>query len=172
MSKSTSPLLALFCIFSIMACGMSSSAQLPPATGAVNGAPAQLVRMEERVRQRINEMRREHGLDPLQSSSELAHLAREHSRRMAEENFFAHVDPEGRSLIDRLREAGIDYRAAAENISSSTNVPDPVDFAVNGWMESPGHRANILRPEFNATGVGIWREGDTFYFTQVFLRGS
>jgi uncharacterized protein YkwD len=127
--------------------------------------------MEERVRQRINQRRSEHGLGPLQSSSELARLAREHSRRMAEEKFFAHVDPAGRSLIDRLQQAGIDYWAAAENIFSSTNVSDPVEFALRGWMESPGHRANILRPEFKQTGVGIWREGDTFYFTQVFLRG-
>lgn len=126
--------------------------------------------MEEGVRQRINEKRREHGLSPLQGSDEVAQVAREHSRRMAEEKFFGHVDPAGRAFFDRLRGAGIDYRAAAENIFSSTNVPDPVESAVKGWMGSPGHRANILRPEFNQTGVGIWREGDTFYFTQVFLR--
>ncbi len=138
----------------------SLAAPLPPSDANA---------MEEQVRQKINSIRRKHGLAPLQGNAVLAGIAREYSRRMAEENFFAHEDPGGRTLLGRLRKADVPYRVAAENIFTSTNVPDPVAAAVSGWMNSPGHRANILLPDVTGTGVGIWREGNSFYFTQIFL---
>lgn len=147
--------------------GKSSTVVFASAPGK---AAADLADMEEQVRKGINAVRREHGLAPLQGNADLADVARSHSRRMVEEKFFAHVDPDGHSMVDRLQAAGIAYRLAAENIFSCTNVPDPVATAVTGWMNSPGHRTNILRPEVTETGVGIWQEGDSFYFTQVFLR--
>ena len=146
-----------------------------PAAALVAPVAATAVRkdvntLETEVRQGINNVRREHGLTPLQDNAALARIAREYSRRMAKENFFAHEDPQGRTLVDRLEQAGIAYRVAAENILTMTNIPDPVNSAIKGWMNSQGHRANILRKDVTETGVGIWREGDTFYFTQVFLR--
>lgn len=51
-----------------------------------------------------------------------------------------------------------------------TNLPQPVGDAVQGWMESQGHRENILRPEFRETGIGVWRTGNTYYFTQLFMQ--
>lgn len=142
---------------------------VPSAPAAKAGGQPDLAALEEQVRQKINAIRKEHGLPTLAADKLLARVARGHSRRMAEENFFSHDDPAGRSLVDRLQEAKIAYRAAGENIFRSTNVADPVQAAVDGWMKSPGHRANILHPAFGQTGVGIWRVGNAFYFTQVFL---
>ncbi len=140
----------------------STSLDTPAPRNGINA-------MEEQVGQQINNIRREQGLVPLQGNAALAGIAREYSRRMAVENFFAHEDPAGRTLLDRLRKANVPYQVAAENIFTSTNMPDPVAAAVSGWMNSPGHRANILRPEVTQTGVGIWREGNSFYFTQIFI---
>ncbi|MBE0597256.1 MAG: CAP domain-containing protein [Desulfuromonadales bacterium] len=135
-----------------------------------SSVPAETEVLEAAIGQRINAIRAEQGLPLLVADQELARLAREHSRHMAEEEFFAHADPAGRSLVDRLQAAGISYRAAGENIFRSANVSDPVRVAVQGWMQSPGHRANILGPQFRSTGVGIWRQGNQLFFTQVFLR--
>ncbi|MGI0488111.1 CAP domain-containing protein [Pantanalinema rosaneae CENA516] len=135
--------------------------------------PAQSVStaaMEEQVRQRINAIRQQQGLSELRQHEELAQVARNYSRRMAEQNFFAHQSPQGDTMVQRVESAGIAYRMVGENLFTSTNIPQPVPAAVNGWMNSPGHRANILRSEYQETGIGIWRQGNTYYFTQLFLR--
>lgn len=142
----------------------------PPPRTEQREASTPTEAMEEAIRQRIDAIRVEQGLPSLAADKELARLAREYSRRMAEESFFSHTDPSGRSLVDRLQEAGIPYRAAGENIFRSFNVPDPVQAAVEGWLRSPGHRANILGPQFRSTGIGIWRQGEHLFFTQIFLR--
>jgi uncharacterized protein YkwD len=132
--------------------------------------PQALTEMEAEVMRRINEIRREHHLRPLQPNEKLAAVARAYSRRMAREHFFDHTGPPGDTTADRVRAAGIQYSFLGENIFKSVNAPDPVALAVQGWMKSPGHRKNILRPEFTETGVGIWREGNSSYITQIFLR--
>lgn len=135
--------------------------------------PAQsktIAQMETRVRQRINEVRQEQGLEPLQANERLAKVARAYSQEMATKNFFSHVDPEGDGPAERVRAGGLSYRIVAENLFKSTNAPEPVPLAVKGWMASPGHRENILRGGVTETGVGVWREGDTYYITQLFMR--
>lgn len=89
---------------------------------------------------------------------------------MAEQNFFAHVGPQGDTLTDRVKSADIFYLMVGENLFTSTNIPQPVPAAVEGWMNSPGHRENILRPEYRETGIGVWKVGNTYYFTQLFMR--
>jgi len=69
-----------------------------------------------------------------------------------------------------VKEAGLNYRMVGENIFGSYNMDDPAGAAVNKWMQSPGHRKNILTPEFTQTGVGIWKEGSRYRFVQVFLK--
>jgi uncharacterized protein YkwD len=88
---------------------------------------------------------------------------------MAEKDFFAHVSPAGENVADRVREAGHPYVLVGENLAMMTNAPQPAQIAVQGWMESPGHRENILRRGFTETGVGVCREGRTYYFTQIFM---
>lgn len=143
----------------------------PPATAE---APQSLMtaRMEEEVLERINAIRAEHGEEPLRYSAELTRVAREYSRQMTVENFFSHHSPAGEDVTDRLRQAGLDYTHVGENIFQVLRATrgQIVDTAVEGWMESPGHRRNILRG-FEKTGVGVWHDGDTYYLTQVFFSG-
>ncbi|UBF25690.1 CAP domain-containing protein [Kovacikia minuta CCNUW1] len=126
--------------------------------------------MESEVRQRINTIRQRQGLTALRYNDRLAQVARSYSRRMAEQNFFAHVSPQGDTLSDRVGAARIFYFTVGENLFTSTNIPQPTPAAVEGWMKSPGHRENILYPEFRETGVGVWKRGNTYYFTQLFMR--
>ena len=126
--------------------------------------------MERRVVERINEIRQQHDLQPLKVHQTLTEIARDYSQAMATQSFFSHSGPEGNNIGDRVRDAGICYRAVGENLAKNFNVAEPVEAAVTGWMNSEGHRKNILTAEFRETGVGIWRDGKTFHFTQVFLR--
>ncbi len=147
----------------------------PPAPTATVGpastAPSpEIARLEQAVTERINQARQEHGLEPLKTNDTLVRVARDYSCLMAREDFFSHTGPAGQQVDDRVREAGVRYLLVGENLAKTVNAPNPVDIAVNGWLESPGHRANILREQFTETGVGICREGNTLLFTQIFLR--
>lgn len=138
-------------------------------------APVQspaIARDEAEVRQRINEIRQERGLNQLRDNERLAQVARNYSQKMARKNFFSHTSPDGDTSAQRVRSAGIFYLVMGENLFKSTNFPKPVPLAVEGWMDSPGHRENILHPEYTQTGVGIWREGNTYYITQLFMRSE
>ncbi|MBD2256509.1 CAP domain-containing protein [Pseudanabaena sp. FACHB-2040] len=139
----------------------------PTVAAAQSEATAQL---EAQVAQQINAIRQEQGLSALSNNQRLAQVARNYSRRMAEEGFFAHTSPRGDTLVDRVQSAGITYLAIGENLYTSTNIPQPATAAVDGWMNSPGHRENILRSEYRETGIGVWQVGNTYYFTQLFLR--
>ena len=132
--------------------------------------PPAITELEQWVVARINEIRREHRLEPLEPTGALAQVAREYSCRMAQEDFFAHQSPSGGTVADRLRQADLHYRLVGENLARNTNAREPAEVAVAGWMDSPHHRENILRPGFSETGVGVCREGARYYFTQVFLQ--
>ncbi len=145
-----------------------SSSQPTPGDTAQSSATAQ---METQVRQRINEIRQKQGLSQLQHNEKLAQVARNYSQQMAEKNFFSHTSPDGSTMVQRVKSAGIIfYLMLGENLFTSTNVPQPVPSAVQGWMDSPGHRENILRAEYRETGIGVWRKGNTYYITQLFMR--
>ncbi|MFA5700451.1 MAG: CAP domain-containing protein [Desulfuromonas sp.] len=126
--------------------------------------------MESRITDQINQIRAEKHLNKLEPSPNIARVARQYARRMVIEDFFSHYGPSGDSVADRVKEAGLDYRMVGENIFGSYNLDDPAAAAVNKWMQSPGHRKNILTPEFTQTGVGIWKEGSRYRFVQVFLQ--
>jgi uncharacterized protein YkwD len=153
--------LALFVLAVVLALVCDVGAAVPPQSDSE-------ARLETGITGRINAIREEHGLPALRSDPALASLARAHSRSMSRERFFAHEDPGGDTVADRLRAAGLGYRALGENIARSRNAPDPAVAAVDGWMASEGHRQNILRKAFTETGVGIWRDGETVYVTQIF----
>ena len=144
----------------------------PPATEqpeATAQSPA-VAQMEAEIRQRINEIRQENNLNLLENNEKLAQVARDYSRQMAQGNFFSHTSPDGSTPAQRVSAAGITYLIVGENLFRSTNAPNPVSLSVKGWMNSPGHRKNILRSAFNQTGVGIWQDGNRFYATQLFMR--
>jgi uncharacterized protein YkwD len=107
--------------------------------------------LEARMLEMVNAERAKQGLKPLKADPELAEVARSHSRDMFARGYFSHGSPEGRDLGDRLRAAKVRYLAAGENLAFAQTLP----VAHQGLMDSPGHRANILRPQFGRLGIGV-----------------
>lgn len=124
--------------------------------------------MEEEVLRLVNEERTKRGLNALKRASDLDALARAHSADMINRHFFDHNNPDGQSPFDRMRAAGISYRAAAENIASGQRSAEAV---MNAWMNSSGHRANILNATYTEIGIGaVKSSGGTIYWTQEFVK--
>src|SRR5215831_5729658 len=142
---------------------------------AVAALPRERIReiesLEHQCLDEVNRVRRRSGLARLVFYDELLPVARAYSRRMAEQHFFSHDDPEGRTVRERVDQADIRWRMIGENLAFSSGYVNPVAASLHGWMESPGHRRNILEPDFNLTAVGVWITSDgTVYFTEIFLR--
>jgi uncharacterized protein YkwD len=118
----------------------------------------------------INEIRTSHGLAPLLHSEALAAVAREHSEDMSKRRYFSHETPEGLHSQDRVTRGGIAFSMMAENIAENSEGEDPVGVAVEGWMESPPHRANVMNGAFRLTGIGAAADEDgNLFFTQLFV---
>ena len=133
-------------------------------------ADLQALEKEREVLDRINAIRADRRLPELSLRIELAGVARAHSRDMAEHNFFDHANPSGSRPAGRVRAAGVRFKGVAENITMNNNPETPADQAVRDWMDSPGHRRNILDAAFLETGVGMAVSKDgRYYFTQLFL---
>lgn len=127
--------------------------------------------LEQQCLDEVNRIRRASKLSRLEFYDELLPIAREYSRRMAEQHFFSHNDPEGRTVRERVDCADIKWRMVGENLAYSNGYINPVAASLHGWMESPGHRSNILEPDFRLTAVGVWIGSDgTVYFTEIFLK--
>lgn len=122
--------------------------------------------LERTVFDLVNIERDKAGLEALEWDDELAAVARAHSEDMVSRGFFDHTDPDGLSPFDRMRNAGIDYTAAAENIAAGASTAEAV---MQMWMNSDGHRANILDPDMKKIGVGAAQGGEYgIYWTQCF----
>lgn len=127
----------------------------------------------------INEQRQEHELGTLSEDSLLAGLAKEHSTSMVENDFFGHARDEVERPIDYDQPPGTIRGENLAKIPAQRYIPGPClslqevcEWAVSGWMDSPGHRANILEPRYDETGVGVVfsEEGlvTYLYITQIF----
>jgi uncharacterized protein YkwD len=110
---------------------------------------------EVRMLDLVNIERTTRGLKPLTMNDKLRIVARSHSKDMFQRGYFAHNTPEGLTPFDRMDNAKIKYSQAGENLALA---PD-VEIAHNGLMNSPGHRANILTPEFKRIGIGCMSGG-------------
>lgn len=110
----------------------------------------------------VNEHRLDVGCGPLLWHTGVAEVAQAHSVDMVARDFFAHTNPDGASPFDRLTDAGIEYSLGAENIAYG--YPDAVS-ALQGWLDSPGHRANIENCALEEHGVGL--EGT--HWTHLFI---
>lgn len=111
--------------------------------------------LEARMLEMVNRERSKAGLAPLAPDLELREVARRHSTDMFARGYFSHFTPEGRDPFDRIRAADVRFRAAGENLALAPTLP----IAHTGLMNSPGHRANILRPGFGRLGVGVMDGG-------------
>lgn len=144
------------------------TAQTPQAetTKATAAAPSSNVSYEEKVAQLVNIEREKNGLQPLTFDSSISNVARAKSKDMADNNYFAHQSPTYGSAGDMLKNSGINWSAWGENIASGQDTPEEV---VNAWMNSEGHRANILSSNFGKIGVGyVTNASGTPYWTQMF----
>lgn len=111
--------------------------------------------LEKRMLDLVNQERQTTGLPPLQADPELTEVARKHSADMFARGYFAHDTPDGLSPFDRMRQANVRYITAGENLALAPTL----QIAHTGLMNSPGHRANILRREFGRVGIGVMDGG-------------
>ncbi len=120
--------------------------------------------IHEQVVQLTNEAREEQGLEPLELSEEVSEVAQEKSEDMAENDYFSHTSPTYGSPFDMLQEFNVDYNTAAENIAAGQQTPEEV---VDGWLNSSGHRKNIMNE--NMTEIGVGYEENGHHWTQMFI---
>ena len=106
---------------------------------------------EKEVFDLINKQRTQNGLSPLKENSELQRVARIKAQDMVNNNYFSHTSPTYGSPFDMIKSFKISYNTAGENIAGNSSNSS----AVTAWMNSPGHRANILNGSFNQTGIGV-----------------
>lgn len=119
----------------------------------------------QRVIDLTNQERRQAGLSPLQADTELSKVAQIKTEDMEKNNYFSHTSPTYGSPFDMMRDFGIEYKSAGENIAQGQRTPEEV---VQAWMNSPGHKANILSKDFTHIGVGF--EANGYHWTQMFIK--
>lgn len=119
---------------------------------------------EREVVRLVNENRALYNLPALQLNAELCRVARFKALDMRQNRYFDHTSPTYGSPFDMMKSFGISYRTAGENIAMGYRTPQQV---VDGWMNSSGHRANILNPSFSQIGVGYVEDGH--YWSQMFI---
>jgi uncharacterized protein YkwD/uncharacterized membrane protein required for colicin V production len=120
---------------------------------------------EEEMLRLVNEERAQHGLPELVIDETIREVARMHSIDMFQRGYIGHVDPDGVTPFDRMREGGVSFFTAGENLAFAPTV----SIAHQGLMDSPGHRENILSPHYSRVGIGVARGGRYgIMFTQKF----
>ncbi len=134
------------------------------STSHKSGLTAELIQLGKEALQYTNEFRAEHKLPPLQWHQALCEIGYEHSRNMGEGKApFSHD-----GFDQRVQQYPFPYRSAAENLAMNSGVSHAARAAVKGWIDSPGHRKNLLgRQTFCGIGVYCNARG-AFYFTQLF----
>ena len=120
---------------------------------------------EQQVIDLTNEKRASRGLKPLNANWELSRVARYKSQDMANNKYFSHTSPTYGSPFNMIKNFGIKYRSAGENIAYGQRTPAQV---VNSWWNSAGHRANMLNANYTDIGVGYVANGN--YWTQMFIQ--
>lgn len=129
----------------------------PEESGGVQGAAAAVASL-------VNAARRDAGLSELELDADLCAAAQARAQEIAQS--FSHTRPDGSSCFTILEEFGISYRAAGENIAMGQRTPEEV---MDGWMNSSGHRANILNGTFTSIGVGYYVDGaGAAHWVQIF----
>ncbi len=152
----------------LAACG-GGSGEAPAGPTAPTISPPE-AEVEFRSFMLVNDSRLDQGVEPQLGLDELlSEVARRHSRAMRDQGFYSHRDPQGRSVSARLREAGIRFSDAGENIVQVDRAIDPAALAHGELMASPPHRANIMGGGYQVIGVGVARLGGTYWITQIFV---
>ena len=119
---------------------------------------------EKEVVRLVNEQRTRNGLKPLTENWELSRVARYKSQDMVDRRYFSHTSPTYGTPFQMIKSFGLTFRTSGENIAYGQRTPQAV---VNAWMNSSGHRANILNASYTQIGVGYVADGH--YWTQMFI---
>ena len=160
--KGTTPLLAIvFLALTVLQPLIFFSGTAAAAVNASAGEASML--------QLVNQARSEAGLPSLYIEQRLTDMARAYSNEMIQYDFFGHVSPVSGTLQQRVAAWGITgWTLAGENIAKAPSI----EVAFEALMNSPSHRENILRPEFNCIGIGVIQDGNCLYITQEFMSFS
>lgn len=130
--------------------------------------------VETKIFQRVNEERKKAGKSELKYSSVMEKYARIKSQDMGDRGYFDHRDPEGNLITVKMAKDGVRYNAWGENIAyiggGSSDATSIATQFMNMWMNSQGHRANILSGNFSEIGIGVYKSGNKIYATQEFYR--
>jgi uncharacterized protein YkwD len=109
----------------------------------------------------VNEQRAKVGIAPLTLDAKIVAVSQDYAEKMATEGFFSHTSPDSSTMSSRLRAGGVSYGWAGENIAMGQSSPSSV---MQAWMNSSGHRANILNSHYKKLGVGAYQK----YWVQDF----
>ncbi|WP_404988042.1 CAP domain-containing protein [Clostridium culturomicium] len=129
--------------------------------------------IEQLIFNKVNEERAKAGVPALSYNSTMETYARVKSKDMGVRNYFDHVDPDGEMITAQMARDGVSYNAWGENIAYIGGVSDAAALAeqfMTNWMNSDGHRANILSTNFTSVGVGVYKSGNRYYATQEFYK--
>lgn len=128
--------------------------------------------MEQELIRLVNQERAKAGVPALRVDDQLTAAARAHSERMAQHKTLAHTVDGEPELSQRITATGLRFNAVAENVSlvEPSDATPPAAEAHAGLMSSPPHRANILNPDYNSVGIGVVRQGNTYYTTEDFAK--
>lgn len=140
----------------------TSAPQTTKAPATSNSSSVQDI--ERQVVALVNQARKQNGLNELTLNEELSNVARVKANDMANNKYFSHTSPTYGSPFDMMKQFGISYRTAGENIAMGQTTAQQV---FDGWMNSEGHRANILNSSFTQIGVGYSSSGH--YWAQMFI---
>jgi uncharacterized protein YkwD len=158
-----------FVYLAVALSGCSPNPSYTPAEQADVQAPGPQG-IEGQLFKAVNVVRRREGVPELRWLSSAAAAAESHSRAMAQRGFFSHTDPQRGDLAARIKKAGVQWSLIAENLFQQRGCPDAVRCAVEGWLESAGHRRNLLNAKYTHTGIGVSSdERKTLYYTQIFV---
>lgn len=154
--------------------GSSPPEDDPGTTSTDDGVTSDEVEAE--IHDQVNEIRAERGLSELEHDDEIASVARIHSQDMNERDYFSHTNPEGETPADRFGDLyPAECRAVGENLAyiqagagGYGSAEEIADRIVQGWMDSDGHRENLLREEWDSEGIGVYIEDGRIDATQNF----
>ncbi|MCB1023416.1 MAG: CAP domain-containing protein [Acidobacteria bacterium] len=129
-------------------------------------------RQEKSIFTLVNEVRKKEKLRIVEWDPVLWKMAEYYSRKMAEEGFFDHLDPDGNSVADRAKQFKVrNWTKIGENLFYADGFITPTGEAVRGWMNSEGHRENMLDRDWTHSAIGVYEtRGRKTYITQLFLR--
>ncbi|MBA4602309.1 CAP domain-containing protein [Thermoactinomyces mirandus] len=146
----------------------AQAAEQPSQSAPAQGTDAEVLQIEKDVFQLVNQEREKRGLKPLRLDADVSKVADRKSQDMKEKHYFDHQSPTYGSPFEMLQKHGIPFRAAGENIAAGQKTAKEV---TNGWMNSEGHSANILNPDYTHIGIGYVQGGDYgTYWTQIFIQ--